>query len=189
MQTIIEVLRIFLNHPDPPFFVKMPWVRNVYLLVKDETTGIIFVLDPFVCGSCSVKEDILCSNQKMKIFYQDKEKMSREELEDYKYQGLVSRALQSIEDKEHLQFPGSSKPDFILFLRFKFGLCEKEAGTVFDRLQADRAVDVNEQHSVLVKEEVVKQLLGTKINNFSVFSSYRKKFEVYYTSSRHTNLK
>ena len=63
--------------------------------------------------------------------------MSQEELDEYKYQGLASRALQSFEEKEHLQFPGSSKPDFILFLRFKFGLCEKEALTVFDRLQAN----------------------------------------------------
>ena len=102
----------------------------------------MYFLVPFVCGSCSVKEDILCSNQKIKIFYQDKEKMSREELDDYKYQGLVSRALQSIDEQEYLQFPGSSKLDFILFLRFRFGLTETDAGTVFDRLQFDRAVDV-----------------------------------------------
>ena len=66
--------------------------------------------------------------------------------------------LQS-EDEEHLQFPGSSKPDFILFLRFKFGLCEKEAITVFDRLQADRAVGVTEG-TVEVNQEMVRSKIA-----------------------------
>ena len=94
------------------------------------------------------------------MFYQDKEKMSREELDDYKYQGLVSRALQSIEDKEDLQFLGSSKPDFILFLRFKFGLCEKEAETVFGRLQTAGVVNVDEERTVIFNRQRVKQLTG-----------------------------
>ena len=78
--------------------------------------------------------------------------MSQEELDEYKYQGLTSRALQSFEEKEHLQFPGSSKPDFILFLRFKFGLCEKEAVNVFDRLQADK--DIDENNYVLIDPKI-----------------------------------
>ena len=114
----------------------------------------------FVCGACSIKEGILCFNPKIKTFYQDKDRMSREDVDEYKYQGLVSRALQSIEDKEHLQFLGSSKPDFILFLRFKFGLCLKEAVTVFDRLQSDRAVNVDIHYNVLVDQEVIRHLIG-----------------------------
>ena len=86
--------------------------------------------------------------------------MSREELDDYKYQGLVSRALQSFGNKEHLQFPGSSKPDFILFLRFKFGLCDKEAVTVFDRLQDYSAVSVDKYHCAVVNQEIVRWLIG-----------------------------
>ena len=86
--------------------------------------------------------------------------MSLEEIEDYKYQGLKSRALQSIDGREHLQFLGSSKPDFILFLRFKFVLSEMEAGRVFDRLKADRAVTVDIDDNVLVNHEIIRRMLG-----------------------------
>ena len=89
--------------------------------------------------------------------------MSLEEIEDYKYQGLKSRALQSIDGREHLQFLGSSKPDFILFLRFRFGLSEMEAGRVFDRLKADRAVTVDIEDNVLVIHEIVRRMLGMDI--------------------------
>ena len=86
--------------------------------------------------------------------------MCREELDNYKYQGLVSRALQSIEDKEHLQFPGSSKPDFILFLRFKFGFCGKEALKVYKCLEAVHAVTVDDQNTVIINWEGVLQFTG-----------------------------
>ena len=86
--------------------------------------------------------------------------MSLEEIKDFKYQGLKSRVLQSIDGREHLQFLGSSKPDFILFLRFKFGLSELEAGRVFDGLKADRAVTVDIEDNVLVIHEIVRRMLG-----------------------------
>ena len=85
--------------------------------------------------------------------------MSLEQIEEYKYQGLYRRALQSIDEREHLQFLGSSKSDFILFLRFKFGLSEMEAGRVFDRLQADRAVTVDVDDNVRVNHEMVRRLI------------------------------
>ena len=101
--------------------------------------------------------------------------MSPEELDEFKYKGLTSRVLQSFKEKEHLEFPGSSKPDFILFLRFKFGLCEKEAVTVFDRLQADKAVNnVEELNHVVVNPKIFSKSGNGKIHSFhfSVYGSF-----------------
>ena len=135
----------------------------------------MFAIDLFVCGPCSVEEYLPCSNPTVKIFYKNRDRLDQE---DFKNQALGYRILQSLRKKEHLQFSGRGETSLLKMVRFKLGVCEKEAMKLLEKLISDRVVHLGADNTVHVHQEVIHKNTGRsqsrnkseKILRFKMFS-------------------
>ena len=112
------------------------------------------------CAPCSIKLDTLCSNTRVKIFYKNRDKLTQNQVEGFKNEALESRILQSLRKNEHLEFSGLGETSFLMMFRFKFGVCEKEAIKLLEKLISDRVVYVGADHAVHVHQDVLEQIRG-----------------------------
>ena len=120
-----------------------------------------FHVEPFVCGPCSVEKDEDCSNSRVKIFYKSRDKLDHQRVENFKIEALESRILQSLREKEHLQFSGLGETSFLMMVRFKLGVCEKEAVKLLEKLKSDNVVHIDADHAVHVHMDVLERIRGS----------------------------
>ena len=92
-------------------------------------------LDPFVCGPCSVKENIPCSSIPVKVFYENKVLYTPDQKNSFACQALTARVIHALARNESLDFNISGESDFIRFLRFKYGICDLLARNIIDKLK------------------------------------------------------
>ena len=104
--------------------------------------------------------DTVCSNTRVKIFYKDRDKLTQNQVEGFKNEALESRILQSLRKNEHLEFSGLGETSFLMMFRFKFGVCEKEAIKLLEKLISDNVVHIGADHTVHVHQDVLKQIRG-----------------------------
>ena len=111
---------------------------------------IIFYIssDSFVCGPCSIKENIPCSSPPVKIFYENKSSSNPDQHDSFKCKALIARVQQSLKRNEILNYPLSGEGDLIKFLRFKFGFCDLEAGNILEQMKLFNMVSLNRDNSI-----------------------------------------
>ena len=129
----------------------------------------LFAVDLFVCGPCSVEKDLPCSNPTVNTFYKNRDRLDQAQVEDFKNQALESRILQSLRKEEHLQFSGRGETSLLKMIRFKLGVCEKEAVKLLEKLISDRVVHLGADNTVHVHQEVIHKITGRNLT--------RKKFK------------
>ena len=110
------------------------------------------------------------------MFYKNKDTLGPDEFEGYKNDALELRILQSLKLGEHLQFSGRGETSFIMFLRFKFRVCEETAIKMLNKLIFDRVVHMDADHVVHVNMEVVEQIRQKGISR--VGSHYKPDFQI-----------
>ena len=104
--------------------------------------------------------DTLCSNTRVKIFYKNRDKLEPNQVKDFKNQALESRILQSLRKDEHLEFSGLGETSFLMMFRFKFGVCEKDAIKLLEKLISDNIVHIGADHAVHVHKDVLERIRG-----------------------------
>ena len=113
-----------------------------------------------MCGPCSVKLNTVCSNTRVKIFYKNRDKLEKNKAEEFKNDALELRILQSLRKDEHQEFSGLGETSFLMMFRFKFGVCEKDAIKLLEKLNSDRVVHLYADHTVHVDKEFLEQIKG-----------------------------
>ncbi len=91
--------------------------------------------DPFVCGPCSVENNIPCSSNSVKCFYEKKNLCaSDEDCASFKLQALIARVIRSLKKNEFLNLQMLKSSDVINFLNSEFGFGEQEAWNMIKKM-------------------------------------------------------